>query len=93
METIVYYKGKKLDDKCSNSIVNNIMKLSLRKGDSFEFFPFNHFDDEKSDYKEEKQDYHTHLIISNINYTMIETWNGAIKNKIEVHLNDFYLLF
>lgn len=88
METIVYYKSEKMDDKYSSAIIRSILNLSLKKGDSFEFFPFNYFDDEKTIYKENIQPYHTNLIIINIKYTMISTWNHSIKNKIEIFLDD-----
>ncbi len=88
MKNIVYYKGEKMNDKISSAIISSILNLSLKKGDSFEFFPFNYFDDEKTDYKENVQPYHTNLIIINIKYTMISTWNNSIKNKIELYLDD-----
>jgi hypothetical protein len=86
MEKILYYNGQIIDTKYKNSIVDNILKLSLKKGDSFELLPFNHFDDEKTDYKEEMMEFHTNLKIVDIKFTMIQSWNSTIKNKVEVFL-------
>lgn len=88
MEKILYHNGQVIDNKYKNNIVDNILKLSLKKGDSFELFPFNHFDDEKTDYKEEKKELHTNLKIVDIKITMVESWNSTIKNKVEVFLEN-----
>lgn len=88
MEKILYYNGQIIDTKYKNSIVDNILKLSLKKGDSFELLPFNHFDDEKTDYKEEMMEFHTNLKIVDIKFTMIQSWNSTIKNKVEVFLEN-----
>jgi hypothetical protein len=88
MEKILYYNGQIIDTKYKNSIVDNILKLSLKKGDSFELLPFNHFDDEKTDYKEEMMEFHTNLKIVDIKFTMIQSWNNTIKNKVEVFLEN-----
>ena len=88
MEKILYYNGKIIDTKYNNSIIDNILKLSLKKGDSFMFLQFNYFEDEKTDYKEKNKEYHTNLKILDIKITMIESWNSTIKNKIEVFLGN-----
>jgi hypothetical protein len=88
MEKTLYYNGQVIDNKYKNNIVDNILKLSLKKGDSFELFPFNHFDDEKTDYKEEKMEFHTNLKIVDIKFTMVQSWNSTIKNKVEVFLEN-----
>jgi hypothetical protein len=88
MEKILYYNGQIIDTKYKNSIVDNILKLSLKKGDSFELLPFNYFDDEKTDYKEEMMEFHTNLKIVDIKFTMIQSWNSTIKNKVEVFLEN-----
>ena len=88
MEKILYYNGQIIDTKYKNSIVDNILKLSLKKGDSFELLPFNHFDDEKTDYKEEMMEFNTNLKIVDIKFTMIQSWNSTIKNKVEVFLEN-----
>jgi hypothetical protein len=86
MEKILHYNGQVIEDEFKNNIVNNILKLSLKKGDSFELLPFNFFNDEKTDYKGDRMDYHTELKIADIKFTMIQTWNSNIKNKVEVFL-------
>jgi hypothetical protein len=88
MEKILYYNGQIIDTKYKNSIVDNILKLSLKKGDSFELLPFNRFDDEKTDYKEEMMEFHTNRKIVDIKFTMIQSWNSTIKNKVEVFLEN-----
>lgn len=86
-DRILYYNGKILYSNYTNSIIENIIKLSLKKGDVFELFPFNFFDNEHTDYKEKSKEYHCHLIIADIKITMVESWNGTIKTKIEVFLD------
>lgn len=86
MEKILYYNGQEIDSKYKNNIIDNILKLSLKKGDSFELFPFNYFNDENTDYKEEKMEFHTVLKIADIKFTMVKSWNATIKNKVEVFL-------
>lgn len=88
MQKKLYYNGQLMHGNHIGNLVDNIVKLSLRKGDSFEFLPFNHFDDEDTNYKEDREEFHTNLIIVDIKITMIKSWNRTIKNKIEVFLEN-----
>jgi len=83
-EVIVYFNGEVIDTKYS--IAYTILKLELKKGDTFDYFPFNNFDDEDSPYREEIKDFHTKLIIKDIKYSFVDTWNSSIKTKIEIFL-------
>lgn len=87
-EYTIYYKGNKLDYECCNAIADSIIGLSLRKGDSFELLPFNHFKDEKTDFVGKVMGFHTNLKILDIKYSMIHSWNSSIKNKIEIFLDN-----
>lgn len=89
MEIIIYYKDQIINSKYVPAIGKSIMNLGLRIGDDFELFPFNHFDDENHDYKEIKLEHHTHLVVKDIKRSMIQTWNGSIKTKVEYFLDEF----
>lgn len=86
MEKLLYYNGKRID--YSYNLVDNILKLSLKKGDTFKLLPFNYFNDEKTDMKGDFLEYHTHVKITDIKITMIQSWNLEIRNKIEIFLEN-----
>lgn len=90
MKNFLYYNGQLIieEDDIVNNIVNNILKLSLKKGDTFELLPFNYNDDEISTYKGKKLDYHTQVKIVDIKIALIQSWNSTIKNKIEIFLEN-----
>lgn len=88
MEKILYYNGQIIETKYKNSIIDSILKHPLKKGDSFELRPFNYFGDENTEYKEKVEEYHTNLKIVDIKITMIQSWNGLIKKKVEVFLEN-----
>jgi hypothetical protein len=86
VEKIVYYQGEEIDHPFIGSLYNAIQKLSLKKGDCFEYFPFNYFDNENTNFKGEKFEFHTKLKIEDIKYTLMETWNEQVKSKVEIFL-------
>lgn len=87
-DSILYYNGDEIETDYSSGIIDNILKLHLKIGDSIELFPFNYFDDGNTSHKGKKQIFHTKLKIKDVKISMIETWNRRIKNKIEIYLED-----
>lgn len=86
MQYIVYLNGTAIDDRYSDGVAKIICKLNLKKGDIFEWFPFNYFDDEKTDHKGERKCHHSLLMIAEMIYTMVDSWNYSIETKVEIFL-------
>lgn len=88
MEKILHYNSQVLDSEHANSIVDTIIKLCLKKGDTFNLYPFNYFEDEKTDYKDVRKEHLGYVVIEDISIIMIESWNGRIRTKINVFLKN-----
>lgn len=86
MENFLYYNGQLINDVYS--IVDNILKLSLKKGDTFKLLPFNYYNDENTDMKGDFLEHHTVVKIVDIKITMIQSWNLKIRNKVEIFLEN-----
>ena len=86
MENFLYYNGQLINDVYS--IVDNILKLSLKKGDTFKLLPFNYYNDENTDMKGDFLEHHTVVKIVDIKITMIHSWNLKIRNKVEIFLEN-----
>lgn len=87
-KTSVFYNGTKIDSKYDNSLSKTILRLNLKKGDSFRYSPFNHDNTESSEYKGVFEAYHKELTIDKIEYEISDTWNGSVKSKIDIFLVD-----
>ena len=81
----IYYKNNKIENKYSESLAKSIIDLKLREGDKIRSYPFNLFEDEKTDYKEEPLDYQCMpLEILKIEYEFINSWNSTVRTVIDI---------
>lgn len=81
----IYYKKDKIENKYSESLAKNIIDLKLKEGDKIRSYPFNLFNDEKTDYKEEPLHYQCiPLEILKIEYDFINSWNGNVRTVIDI---------
>ncbi len=89
MSKLIYFNDKLLNTDYADSLVDAITNLSMRKGDSFNWFPFNSFGEDKKDgHRGEQRNYHTAVRIVDIKVTMVDSWNGRIRPRIEVFLTE-----
>lgn len=85
-EIIVYYEGELIDKDFAETIGKAIVKLQLRKGDSLTLNPFNHFNDEETDFTPAPKNFHTKVCILSLNYSLTSSWNNVMRTKIEIKL-------
>lgn len=87
-DSFIYLNGKllKLNEEAKQNLIENILNLNLKKGDSFKYLPFNYFKDENTSYKERKKKIHRNLYIEDIKYSIIDSWNRSVRVRIELYL-------
>lgn len=82
LKVILYFNSKVIDNVHLGYEIYN----RLKKGDTFTSYPFNHFGDERTEFKEEPKEYQLiHLVITNIETKLINTFNDYVRT--EVHIN------
>lgn len=87
MKVEIYFNNQLLDDRHSDGLGKTMLKLNMTVGDTFTAYPFNHFNDEKTDYKESVFDYQLKkLEVYNIERVFVNDWNGAIKTTIKYYI-------
>lgn len=81
----IYYENKKIENKHSQSLGKSIIDLKLREGDKIRSYPFNLFDDEETEYKENPLEYQCiPLEILKIEYVFIDSWNRCVRTVIDI---------
>jgi hypothetical protein len=84
----VYFKGKLLTNSEAIGIGKTIIEFNLKKGDSFFYYPFNFYNDEGTDHKGEKLEYHdVALNIEYINISIVDSWNSSKKIRVKININ------
>lgn len=85
----IYFNNKELKNGHSPQFAKSIFELGLKKGDTIKSFPFNFFGDEGGNYIGEIMEYQNKtLVINEIDFEFVDTWNSTIKTNIHIRLSE-----
>ena len=87
IEYRLFIKSELLDCSESQSLAKAIVSLGLKRKDIVRSIPFNHYGDEDTDYKPDPKSHQVRpLIITSIEYYIMDSWNGTVRSRIDIYL-------
>lgn len=85
----IFYNDEKIETRHSDALAESILSLGFREGDKLECYPFNHYQDERTEHVCKPATYHCiPLVISSFRCRLVESWNGNIRKIIDITLSD-----